>query len=54
MKRRIFFDVHAALFTESVTNENPDYCDCAARLIAAMIIRATILNFVAKDSIKER
>ena len=60
----IFLHVHAALFTKSMTNENLDYlkknfaalkcCACAARHIAAMIVRATFLNLAAKDSTKER
>ena len=59
-----FFHVHAALFTKSMTNENLDYskknfavlkcCACAARRIAAMIVRATNSNLAAKGSTKER
>ena len=59
-----FFHVHAALFTKSITNENLDYskknfavlksCACAARRIAAMIVRATNSNLAAKVSTKER
>ena len=47
-----------------MTNENLDYskknfavlkcCACAARLIAAMIVRATNSNLAAKGSTKER
>ena len=58
-----FFHVHAALFTKSMTNENLDYskknfavlkgCACAARRIAAMIVRATNSNLAAKGSTKE-
>ena len=64
MQIRIFFHVHAALFTKSMTNENMDYskknfpvlkcCAFAARRIAAMIVRATNSNLAAKDSTKER
>ena len=64
MQISIFFQVHAALFTKTMTNENLDYskknfsalkcCACAARRIAAMRVRATNLNLAAKDSTKER
>ena len=56
--------VHAALFIQSMINENPFYskknssllkcCTCAAKRIAAMIVRWTKLNLVAKDSTKQR
>ena len=59
-----FSHVHAALFTKSMTNENLDYskknfaalkcCACAARSIAAMIVRATNSSLAAKVSPKER
>ena len=58
-----FFHVHAALFTKSMTDENMDYskknfavlncCACAARRITVMIVRATNLNLLAKDSTKD-
>ena len=64
MQIRIVFHVHAAVFTKSMTNENLDYlkknyavlncCACAARRIAAMIVRATNSNLAAKVSTKER
>ena len=56
------FHVHAALFTESMTNKNLDYskksfaalkcCACAARRSVAMTVRATTLNLAAKTQQK--
>ena len=55
---------HAALSTKSMTSENPVYskknfavpkcCACAARRIAAMVVKPTSLNLTAKESTKER
>ena len=64
MQRKISSHVHAALFIKSMINDNPvcskknfavlKCCACAARRIAAMIVKATSLNLIAKDSTKER
>ena len=59
--KKIFL-VHAALFIKIMTSENSDYskknfavlkcCACAARRIAAMIVRATNLKLVARTQQK--
>ena len=60
MKRRNNSHVHAALFINSMINENPYYskknfavlkcCACAVRRFAAIIVRTTKSNLVAEDT----